>query len=112
MASYRYENNFHYIASHRYSTPFVGASTGLGREIVIAALARGDRVIATARDTSKVQDLVDGHPESCRSLALDVTDTFDNLRKIADNARGLWGHVDVLVNNAGHFYAGSMEELG
>jgi NAD(P)-dependent dehydrogenase (short-subunit alcohol dehydrogenase family) len=51
-----------------------GCSTGFGRELARLVLARGWRVVVTARDTSRVQDLVSGHEERALALALDVTD--------------------------------------
>ncbi|KAG5727376.1 hypothetical protein E4T56_gene12079 [Termitomyces sp. T112] len=86
-----------------------GTSSGLGRELVIAALKRGDKVIATARarsldrlDVLKVQ--------GADILELDVTDTLENLREVARKAVELYGRVDVLINNAGYLLVGAIEE--
>jgi NAD(P)-dependent dehydrogenase (short-subunit alcohol dehydrogenase family) len=51
-----------------------GCSTGIGREIALAALARGRRVAVTARKSSAIEDVVAAHPEQAIALALDVTD--------------------------------------
>src|SRR5579875_1284475 len=51
-----------------------GSSRGFGAELVRAALAHGDRVIATARHLQRLQPLVDGHHDRARVFALDVTD--------------------------------------
>ena len=75
-----------------------GTSSGLGRHLVKTALARNDKVIATARSLSKIQDLESG---SCATLQLDVTDGFEAIRESAKKALGFWGKVDVVVNNAG-----------
>ena len=61
-------------------------------------LARGDRVVATARAPEKIAHLAG---ERCRTLRLDVTDAPDAIAAVAREAVGVWGRVDVLVNNAG-----------
>jgi NAD(P)-dependent dehydrogenase (short-subunit alcohol dehydrogenase family) len=73
-----------------------GASVGLGYELVLAVLARGDRIIATMRDPSKMKD---AFPDSdnLRILKLDVTAGLETIRRVADNAVAFWGRVDVLV---------------
>lgn len=90
----------------------LGASSGLGRELALAALSRGDKVIATGRSVDKLRDLQEAHPDSCRVLQLDVTDTFDSLSAKAKEAVALWGRLDVLVNNAGYGLFGTIEESG
>lgn len=50
-----------------------GCSTGLGRALAEAALAQGNRVIATARDITRLQDLAQRYPDQVRLLRLDVT---------------------------------------
>ena len=74
--------------------------TGLGRELALAALARGDKVIATARSKS-VSKLADLKTQGADVLELDVTDPIDQLHEFAKRAVQLHGRVDVLVNNAG-----------
>ncbi len=87
-----------------------GASTGFGRLLAEELLRRGERVIATARDISKVEDLARQYPASAVALPLDVT-----IPKQIDAAvaRGIaaFGHVDVLVNNAGYGVNGAIEEV-
>lgn len=78
----------------------------------MAALARGDKVVATARSASRVADLEKRHPDACRVLQLDVTDDYHVLRQKAVDAIGAWGRVDVLVNNAGAGKFGFSEEVG
>ncbi|OWZ19323.1 Dehydrogenase [Phytophthora megakarya] len=82
-------------------------SSGFGKEIVLAALARGDRVIATARDANKLQDLVD---RGARALALDVTASDAELQKVIAQALSFYGSIDILVNNAAFLLGGAIEE--
>jgi len=87
-----------------------GSSSGLGRELVRAAIAHGDRVVATARDTSAVTDLVALAPQRVRPVRLDVTEP-DSVRAAVAEADRAFGRIDVLVNNAGYGLAGTLEEL-
>jgi len=87
-----------------------GTSRGFGREWAIAALERGDRVAATARDPATLDDLVAEHGDSVLPVALDVTDreaVFDAVRR----AHERFGRLDVVVNNAGYGQFGMVEEL-
>ncbi|MDP4300611.1 SDR family oxidoreductase [Leptothrix discophora] len=86
-----------------------GAGRGLGVDLAKAALAAGHAVVATGRDPSKVAAAVGAH-QDLLCLALDVTN-LDQARAAMDAAVARFGHVDVLVNNAGNFYAGFFEEL-
>jgi NAD(P)-dependent dehydrogenase (short-subunit alcohol dehydrogenase family) len=87
-----------------------GCSGGLGRVLAEAVLDRGDQVVATARDPRSLEDLVAGHPETCRAIALDVTRAGDAAAAAA-LAEQEFGGVDVLVNNAGHGMLGAVEEV-
>ncbi len=90
--------------SEKSSTWFItGCSSGFGRAIAEAALAAGQRVIATARDVRSIADLEKAG--SCEVMALDVTDP-ENVREAISAA----GPVDVLVNNAGYGLIGAVEE--
>ncbi|KAF8882137.1 hypothetical protein BD779DRAFT_1544162 [Infundibulicybe gibba] len=93
-----------------------GTSSGFGRRLVISVLARGDRVIATARSRQKQQDLLQRIDEKERSnlrfLELDLTEGGDSIKAKIDVAAGMWGRIDVLVNNAGIGYPGLIEEGG
>src|SRR4029079_11956271 len=87
-----------------------GASRGFGREWTKAALRRGDRVAATARDPATLDDLVREHGDAILPLALDVTDrdaAFASVR----HAHAHFGRLDVVVNNAGYGHFGMVEEL-
>lgn len=86
-----------------------GASSGFGRALTEAALTQGNRVIATARDPHALGDIADRAPEDLRVLPLDVTDPAA-CRSTASQAMQEWGHVDVVVNNAGRGLFGAVEE--
>ena len=86
-----------------------GCSTGFGRELAALLLSQGYRVVATARDPSKLTGLTAGHEGNALALPLDVTDEA----AIADavrQAEGKFGRIDVLVNNAGYGYLAAIEE--
>ncbi|NUT49866.1 MAG: SDR family NAD(P)-dependent oxidoreductase [Saccharothrix sp.] len=87
-----------------------GSSRGLGRHFVEAALSRGDRVAATARDAGSLDDLVAVHGDAVLPLAMDVTDkaaVFESVRRAEEH----FGRLDVIVNNAGYAQVGAIEEL-
>lgn len=87
-----------------------GASRGFGREWSRAALERGDRVAATARDTSALDDLVTRFGDAVLPLRLDVTDRAAAFVAV-DRAHAHFGGLDVVVNNAGYGHFGMVEEL-
>jgi NAD(P)-dependent dehydrogenase (short-subunit alcohol dehydrogenase family) len=87
-----------------------GASRGFGREWTIAALERGDRVAATARDTSTLDDLVQKYGDAVLPLQLDVTDRAADFAAV-QQAHQHFGRLDVVVNNAGYGHFGFVEEL-
>lgn len=86
-----------------------GASRGLGIRIARAALEAGHQVVATGRDPQRVLDAVGAH-DNLHTVALDVTDP-DAARAAAESAVERFGRIDVLVNNAGNFYAGYFENI-
>ncbi|WP_415856070.1 oxidoreductase [Sinomonas sp. G460-2] len=88
-----------------------GCSTGLGRALASAVLAKGHNAIVTARSAASVQDLADAHPGSALALPLDVTDPAQ-VAEVARQAEERFGAVDVLVNNAGYGYRSAVEEGG
>ena len=87
-----------------------GASRGFGREWSIAALERGDRVAATARDTATLDDLVERFGDAILPIELDVTDREADLAAV-QRAHDHLGRLDVVVNNAGYGHFGFTEEL-
>lgn len=86
-----------------------GAGRGLGIDIARSALAAGHSVVATGRDAARVEKAI-GADENLFAVALDVTDTSAAERATAA-AVERFGRIDVLVNNAGNFYAGYFENI-
>jgi NAD(P)-dependent dehydrogenase (short-subunit alcohol dehydrogenase family) len=87
-----------------------GTSRGFGREWTKAALERGDRVAAAARDTSSLDDLRAEHGDALLALALDVTDRAAAFATVAQ-AHEHFGRLDIVVNNAGYGHFGMVEEV-
>lgn len=87
-----------------------GTSRGFGREWAIAALERGDRVAATARDTATLDDLVATYGDAILPIALDVTDRAADFAAVKQ-AHDAFGRLDVVINNAGYGQFGMIEEL-
>ncbi|ASK35952.1 oxidoreductase [Alloalcanivorax mobilis] len=86
-----------------------GCSSGLGLHIAQAAAARGDNVVATARDPDTLRDLAERFPDRVRTARLDVTEPESAAAAIALAERD-FGGFDVLVNNAGYGLIGALEE--
>ena len=87
-----------------------GTSRGFGREWAIAALERGDKVAATARDTASLDDLVTTFGDAILPLKLDVTDRAADFAAVK-RAHEHFGRLDVVVNNAGYGQFGFVEEI-
>lgn len=87
-----------------------GASRGFGREFSIAALERGDRVAATVRNLSTIDDIADRFGDRLLPIELEVTDRDADFAAAA-RAHDAFGRLDVLVNNAGYGQFGAFEEL-
>ena len=87
-----------------------GTSRGFGREWAIAALERGDKVAATARDTSTLDDLVAKYGDALLPIELDVTDRAADFAAVKQ-AQEYLGRLDIVINNAGYGHFGMVEEL-
>src|SRR5215216_3363756 len=86
-----------------------GAGRGMGVDIAKAALAAGHAVVATGRNTDAVAKAV-GEAEDLLVVKLDITSP-DDAQAACTAAVDRFGRIDVLVNNAGNFYAGFFEEI-
>jgi NAD(P)-dependent dehydrogenase (short-subunit alcohol dehydrogenase family) len=87
-----------------------GSASGLGRNIAEAVLASGDRLVATARDPRRLEDLVKKYGDQVRTAALDVAD--ENAAQAAvQMAVAAFGRLDVVVNNAGYGDIAPFEQL-
>jgi NAD(P)-dependent dehydrogenase (short-subunit alcohol dehydrogenase family) len=85
-----------------------GTSSGVGHELTLTALERGDRVAATARNTGPLADLVSSFPDQVLAVELDVRD--ENAARLAVNrTMEAFGRIDVVVNNAGYGLFGAVE---
>lgn len=87
-----------------------GVSRGFGRLWAEAALERGDRVAATARDVKTLAPLVEKYGERILPIALDVTDRAADFAAVAA-AHEMFGRLDIVINNAGYGQFGAIEEL-
>lgn len=86
-----------------------GASRGFGKLWAEALLQRGDKVIATARNLSSLDDLVSKYGDAILALQLDVNDRHAGFESIL-KAKEHFGDIDVLINNAGYGLFGAIEE--
>jgi NAD(P)-dependent dehydrogenase (short-subunit alcohol dehydrogenase family) len=87
-----------------------GSSRGFGRVWTEAALKRGDKVVATARNLAVLEPLVRAYRGSILPLALDVTDRAAAFEAVA-KGRDAFGRLDIVLNNAGYGQFGAVEEL-
>lgn len=87
-----------------------GTSSGFGRAWTEAALKRGDRVVATARNARDLDELATTYGDAVLALTLDVTDRQAVFEAVAQANRH-FGRLDVIVSNAGYGYMGAIEEL-
>jgi NADP-dependent 3-hydroxy acid dehydrogenase YdfG len=85
-----------------------GSNSGFGADFVRQVLARGDKVIATGRSPEKLKAALGN--SGAHLLKLDVTSPLSELQEIAKEANGVYGQIDVLVNNAGYVEMGTIEE--
>ena len=87
-----------------------GASSGLGLEIAKTALAEGNKVVATGRDVEKTSKAIGASSDNLMVVKMDVTNP-NEINTVVNSAIEKFGAIDVLVNNAGNFYAGFFEGL-
>jgi NAD(P)-dependent dehydrogenase (short-subunit alcohol dehydrogenase family) len=87
-----------------------GTSRGFGREWAKAALVRGDKVAAAARNTASLKDMVNKHGKNILPIKLDVTDRDADFAAVKE-AHDYFGRLDVVINNAGYGLFGTIEEV-
>jgi NAD(P)-dependent dehydrogenase (short-subunit alcohol dehydrogenase family) len=87
-----------------------GSSKGFGREFALAALERGDKVAATARNTDTLTDLVEKYGDAVLPIQLDVRNRFQ-VNTAVKFAHDTFGRLDVVINNAGYGLFGTVEEI-
>lgn len=87
-----------------------GVSSGLGYEMTKQLLEKGNKVIGTVRNKSKVADLIEKYPKTFTCEILDVTD-FPAIRNLVDRSYEKFGRIDVIISNAGYGLFGAAEEL-
>lgn len=86
-----------------------GASRGFGRVWAEAALVRGDKVAATARNLESIADLREKYGENVLILELDVTRP-EQAKAAVEQAHAHFGKLDIVLNNAGYSLVGTIEE--
>ncbi|KPI22715.1 3-oxoacyl-(acyl-carrier-protein) reductase [Actinobacteria bacterium OV320] len=87
-----------------------GAGRGLGTDIAREALAAGHQVVATGRRPEEVEKTLGGPQDNLLATKLDVT-SIEDAEAAAQAAVDRFGRIDVLINNAGNFFAGYFEEI-
>jgi NADPH:quinone reductase-like Zn-dependent oxidoreductase len=83
------------------------ASSGFGKSIALEALKRGHKVIATARNSSKLTDLKEAGAEV---MDLDVTSDEATIQAVIDKAVAVYGKITHVINAAGYIFEGAVEE--
>ncbi|KAI0089312.1 NAD-P-binding protein [Irpex rosettiformis] len=92
-----------------------GTSSGFGKALIASVIARGDRVIATARSVEKIKvfySLAGARPANLQLLRLDISESPEKIQRVIDHALSIWGRIDVVVNNAGIGLKSVLEEGG
>jgi len=106
---YNYFRSKEDLASRLVDRQFEALREGLGRAIVEASLAAGNKVMATARNTESLNDLSDRYGNQVKLFALDVTDESAATAAVK-TAIDTFGLLDVVVNNAGYGNLSSVED--
>jgi len=86
-----------------------GSSRGFGKVWTEAALKRGDKVAATARQLASIADLNEKYGANVLTLELDVTNT-EQVKAVVEQAHAHFGRLDIVLNNAGYSLVGTIEE--
>lgn len=86
-----------------------GCSTGFGRSLALAVLAKGENVAVGSRNTNDIQDIIQQFPANALPLKLDVT-IPEQIKQAVEQTMQRFQKIDVLVNNAGIGYFGAVEE--
>lgn len=87
-----------------------GVSSGFGKEISKQALAAGDTVIGSVRNTAKIQDLIEEYPDTFSYVTMDMTD-IKRVKEVTESVFDNNERIDVLVSNAGYGLYGAAEEF-
>jgi NAD(P)-dependent dehydrogenase (short-subunit alcohol dehydrogenase family) len=96
---------------HKTKVRFItGASKGFGLALVKHVLANGDKVAATSRHSTDIENKIDSNKENLLALTVDITQE-ESVTKAVRQANEHFGHLDVIVNNAGYSIYGSVEAL-
>lgn len=88
-----------------------GSSSGFGEQFALQALARGDKVIASARNATTRPELQHLKDKGAALLDLDVTGPKTEIEAKMQEAIAIYGHIDILINNAGYVSMGFCEEV-
>jgi len=86
-----------------------GCSSGLGQALAKEVLAQGYNAVITARKIEDLQELSEQYPDTALAQALDITNK-DQITTVIRESKTKFGHIDVLVNNAGYGYRAAVEE--
>ena len=86
-----------------------GTSRGFGRVWTEAALKRGDKVAATARNLHSIADFKEKYGDNVLNLELDVTRP-EQIKAAVDKAYDQFGRLDIVLNNAGYSLVSTIEE--
>ena len=87
-----------------------GTSTGLGRSLAEAVIAKGDKLVATVRKAGTNNDLIEKAPDQVKVVTMDVT-SHQQIAAAVKEAQEAFGRIDILVNNAGYGLFGAAEEV-
>ena len=89
-----------------------GTSSGFGKRLVASVLARGDCVIASARNLEKLRAAFPTPDRRLHFIQLDISDSANVVQQRVKEALAIWGRIDVVVNNAGYGVKAVLEEGG